>query len=127
MPNTRFHSAVRTALSAKRDADSALLALQQDMREGTQACSISAILSALENCDDALEAAWLEVALAIRNGALVEAIEEEPLPGDPLEHPMLAHVRDRLREMFATSPQAAPPHQNIVCVHAPDFLCPGRK
>jgi hypothetical protein len=73
MPKVEFGPALRHALSEKRLADNELLRLQQEIRNGKRACEASPILSALENCDDALEAAWIEIRHAVCHHEVLEA------------------------------------------------------
>lgn len=53
-----FCAALNAAIDTKTRADAALLRLRKDMCAGITPYSQSAILSAMENCDDAMEGVW---------------------------------------------------------------------
>ncbi len=59
MLRSEFCPVLSAAIDVKLSADAELLLLRQEMRDGTVPYSKSAVISAMENCDDALEGVWL--------------------------------------------------------------------
>lgn len=53
-----FCPILSAAIDVKLRADAELLLLRQEMRDGTVPYSKSAIISAMEICDDAMEGVW---------------------------------------------------------------------
>ena len=104
------------ALNWKFTVDMHLLRLQQDMSNGKQVFSASAVLSALEDCDDAIAAVWLELGQTLRNGDTAEAqTDSRPNPIDervPAQtSAMLAATQQLVRRFFTKTSKAASPLQ----------------
>jgi len=128
MTNIEFSPMLRVALNNKRLADIDLLKLQQEIRNGNRAYTASALLSALEDCDDALEAVWFEARRSVREEGLLETAHhaspgviqqyvlaetsDQPLDGAMPEHSIVSSAQRLVRELFAKTTRADVPHQN---------------
>ena len=104
------------ALNRKLAVDMHLLRLQQDMGNGKQVFSASAMLSALEDCDDAIAAVWLELGQTLRDGVVASAqMDNRPNPIDERvpdqTSAMLAATQQLVRRFFTKTSKAAPPLQ----------------
>jgi hypothetical protein len=120
------------AIDKKTRADAALLCMRRDMCAGAMTYSKSAVLSALEDCDDAMESVWLEMRREIREETLLGApgettiasslpaenvlsrADKSPLHGMLFDNPIVSSTHKRLRELFAKTPKTVRPHQNIL-------------
>ena len=94
------------ALNRKLAVDMHLLRLQQDMGNGKQVVSVSAMLSALEDCGDAIAVLWLELGQTLRNGEIVEAqTDNGPCPVDERVHAqtsaMFTATQQLVRQFYA--------------------------
>jgi len=58
MPNRQFDIEVAAALDAKAAADLALIDLRHRVNTGAEPYSASALLSAVERCDQAMHVVW---------------------------------------------------------------------
>ncbi len=64
-----FCPALNAAIDTKTRADAVLLRLRKDMCAGTTPYSQSALLSAMENCDDAMEGVWESFKNSVKRAA----------------------------------------------------------
>lgn len=110
MSHSELGPTLLAALHGKLIADMNLLRLQQDMHDAKRAYSASAMLSALEDCDDALENVWREVRQTLQKHAIAEA---QPTP--ITQHVsaqagvMIAPSQENVRQLFARPPAVSPP------------------
>jgi hypothetical protein len=94
-------------------ADMHLLRLQQDMTKGKRVFSASALLSALEDCDEATEVVWHELAHTLRENINVEEQKDEvprPIVGLTLAQVSATYIsrQKRLLQFFHIAPKASP-------------------
>jgi hypothetical protein len=120
MSNSELSPTLRAALHRKLVADMQLMKLQQDMDTGKRVFSASAMLSALENCDDATGIVWDEVGQALRKHDMVTAETNAPTAQIEVLMPtrssaILGAMQQRVRQLFIGPSKAPPPlHPNSI-------------
>ena len=117
---TKFCPELSAAIDRKTRTDAALLRLRLDMCAGTIPYSMSAILSAMENCDDAMEAVWLEAGRVVHEESnpvsknVYSRTNNRPLYGMLFNNAIVSITQKRIRQFFTKAPKAIRPHQNTV-------------